>query len=119
MKHLLPVVSITLALSSCTTVDDPFLQTGALKANGPSLATSASVDYALAALPGLPAASVRQTVRTGHVEQTILYANATDLAGENVLTVTIGKGGKGFKGAPSQAPAHPGQPVRCYPILCQ
>ncbi len=103
MKYLLPVVSIMLALSSCTTVDDPFLQTGALKADGPSLATSASADYALAALPGLPATSVRQTVRTGHIEQTILYANATDLAGENALTVTIGKGGKGFKGAPSQA----------------
>ncbi len=103
MKYLLPVIAIMLALSSCTTVDDPFLQTGALKANGPSLATSASADYALVALPGLPAASVRQSVRTDHIEQTILYANATDLAGENALTVTIGKGGKGFKGAPSQA----------------
>jgi hypothetical protein len=103
MKHILPVIAVMQLLSSCTTVDDPFLQTGALKADGPSLATSASVDYALAALSGLPAASVRQSVRTGHIEQTILYANATDLAGENALTVTIGKGGKGFKGAPSQA----------------
>ncbi|KQS91069.1 MULTISPECIES: cellulose biosynthesis protein BcsN [unclassified Rhizobium] len=103
MKYLLPVIAAMLALSSCTTVDDPFLQTGALKADGPSLATSASADYALAALPGLPAASVRQSVRTDHIEQTILYANATDLAGENALTVTIGKGGEGFKGAPSQA----------------
>lgn len=103
MKYLFPVIAAMMALSSCTTVDDPFLQTGALKADGPSLATSAPADYALAALPGLPAASVRQSVRTDHIEQTILYANATDLAGENALTVTIGKGGKGFKGAPSQA----------------
>lgn len=103
MRYLLPLVAAMLALSSCTTVDDPFLRTGALKADGPSLATSASADYALAVVPGLPAASVRQTVRTDHIEQTILYANATNLAGENALTVTIGKGGKGFKGAPSQA----------------
>ncbi|OBZ92724.1 hypothetical protein ADU59_25450 [Pararhizobium polonicum] len=103
MNRIFLALAVMMPLAACTTVDDPFLQTGALKANGPSLATAVSADYALAIVPGIGAASVRQTVGENHVEQTILYANATDLAGENALTVTIGKGGKSIRRAPSQS----------------
>lgn len=103
MNRLFLILTAMLPLAACTTVDDPFLQTSALKADGPSLATSISADYALAIVPGIEAASVRQTVGENRVEQTILYANTTDLAGENALTVTIGKGAKSFRGAPSQS----------------
>ena len=90
MKRVFPAIALASMLASCTSVvDDPFLRTGAVEGNWPSLATTVSPEYAVAALPGLPATTVRQTGAKGKVEQTIVYANATDLAGENVLSVTI------------------------------
>ncbi|MBP1861935.1 cellulose biosynthesis protein BcsN [Rhizobium herbae] len=103
MNRIFLALAMMMPLAACTTVDDPFLRTGALKADGPSLATAVSADYALAIVPGIEAASVRQTVRENDAEQTILYANATDLAGENALTVTVGKGSKSSRHAPSQS----------------
>ncbi len=98
-----------LVLSGCTTVDDPFLQTSALTRNAPStapaLATSISPEYALGSIPviGNPATAVRQTARKNYAQQTIVYGNATDLPGENMLLVTVGAPGsdKGFARAPS------------------
>jgi hypothetical protein len=90
MKRVFPAIALASILASCSSVvDDPFLRTGAVEGNWPSLATTVSPEYAVAALPGLPATTVRQTGAKGKVEQTIVYANATDLAGENVLSVTI------------------------------
>lgn len=106
MKKLLPMLALVSALASCTSVvDDPFLRTGATKGDWPSLATSVPPGYAIAALPGLAATTVRQTSGKGNVEHVILYANATDLAGENMLTVTMVKSraGKSGTGAPSRS----------------
>lgn len=90
MKRVFPAIALASMLASCTSVvDDPFLRTGAVEGNWPSLATTVSPEYAVAALPGLPATTVRQTGAKGKIEQTIVYANATDLAGENMLSVTI------------------------------
>ncbi len=105
MKRVFPAIALVSMLASCTSVvDDPFLRTGAVEGNWPSLATTVSPEYAVAALPGLPATTVRQTGAKGKVEQTIVYANATDLAGENVLSVTIDPSAKITRsnGAPSR-----------------
>lgn len=105
MKRVFPAIALASMLASCTSVvDDPFLRTGAVEGNWPSLATTVSPEYAVAALPGLPATTVRQTGAKGKVEQTIVYANATDLAGENMLSVTIDPSAKITRsnGAPSR-----------------
>lgn len=105
MKRVFPAIALASILASCTSVvDDPFLRTGAVEGNWPSLATTVSPEYAVAALPGLPATTVRQTGAKGKVEQTIVYANATDLAGENMLSVTIDPSAKITRsnGAPSR-----------------
>jgi hypothetical protein len=105
MKRVFPAIALASILASCSSVvDDPFLRTGAVEGNWPSLATTVSPEYAVAALPGLPATTVRQTGAKGKVEQTIVYANATDLAGENVLSVTIDPSAKITRsnGAPSR-----------------
>ena len=83
----------------------PFLRTGAVEGNWPSLATTVPAEYALAALPGLAATTVRQTGTKGNIEQIIVYANATDLAGENMLSVTTGSSAKikRSNGAPSRS----------------
>jgi hypothetical protein len=106
MKRLIPILLSLTALASCkSVVDDPFLKTASVRGNWPSLATTVPAESAVAALPGLAVISVRQTGGKKNVEQTILYANATDLAGENMLTVTMGQSAKvaRTKGAPSQA----------------
>jgi hypothetical protein len=105
MKTCFPAIALVLTLASCTSVvDDPFLRTGAVEGNWPSLATTVSPESAVAALPGLPATTVRQTGAKGKIEQTIVYANATDLAGENMLKVTIDPSAKITRsnGAPSR-----------------
>jgi hypothetical protein len=106
MTRLLSVLLSLTALASCTSVvDDPFLKTASVQGDWPSLATTVPAEYAVAALPGLSVISVRQTGGKKRIEQTILYANATDLAGENMLTVTMGQSAKvaRSKGAPSQS----------------
>ncbi|MDW5314042.1 cellulose biosynthesis protein BcsN [Rhizobium sp. PL01] len=106
MKTVFPAIALVSMLASCTSVvDDPFLRTGAVEGNWPSLATTVSPEYAVAALPGLPATTVRQTGAKGKIEQTIVYANATDLAGENILNVTIDPSAKITRsnGAPSRS----------------
>ncbi|WP_428427611.1 cellulose biosynthesis protein BcsN [Pararhizobium sp.] len=105
MKRVFPAIALVSMLASCTSVvDDPFLRTGAIEGNWPSLATTVSPESAVAALPGLPATAVRQTGAKGKIEQTIVYANATDLAGENMLKVTIDPSAKITRsnGAPSR-----------------
>jgi hypothetical protein len=106
MKSFFPAIALVSMLASCTSmVDDPFLRTGSVEGNWPSLATTVSPEYAVAALPGLPATTVRQTGAKGKIEQTIVYANATDLAGENMLKVTIDPSAKITRsnGAPSRS----------------
>lgn len=106
MKRVFPAIALASMLASCTSVvDDPFLRTGAIEGNWPSLATTVSPEYAAAALPGLPATTVRQTGGKGKIEQTIVYANATDLPGENMLSITIDPSAKITRsnGAPSRS----------------
>ncbi|URK88478.1 cellulose biosynthesis protein BcsN [Rhizobium sp. RCAM05350] len=106
MKRVFSAIALASMLASCTSViDDPFLRTGAVEGNWPSLATTVSPEYTVAALPGLPATTVRQTGAKGKIEQTIVYANATDLAGENMLSVTIDPSAKITRsnGAPSRS----------------
>ena len=106
LATIVPIAIIIPMLASCTSVvDDPFLRTGAVEGNWPSLATTVPAEYALAALPGLAATTVRQTGTKGNIEQIIVYANATDLAGENMLSVTTGSSAKikRSNGAPSRS----------------
>jgi hypothetical protein len=106
MKTVFPAIALVSMLASCTSVvDDPFLRTGSVEGNWPSLATTVSPEYAVAALPGVPATTVRQTGAKGKIEQTIVYTNATDLAGENILNVTIDPSAKITRsnGAPSRS----------------
>ncbi|WP_455272658.1 cellulose biosynthesis protein BcsN [Rhizobium herbae] len=106
MRKVFPAIALASMLASCTSViDDPFLRTGAVEGNWPSLATTVSPEDAVAALPGLPATTVRQTAANGKIEQTIVYANATDLAGENMLSVTIDPSARITRsnGAPSRS----------------
>ena len=106
MKRVFPAIALASMLASCTSVvDDPFLRTGAIEGNWPSLATTVSPEYAAAALPGLPATTVRQTGGKGKIEQTIVYANATNLPGENMLSITIDPSAKITRsnGAPSRS----------------
>ncbi len=106
MKRFFPAIALVSMLASCTSmVDDPFLRTGAVEGTWPSLATTVSPEYAAAALPGLRATTVRQTGAKAKIEQTIVYANATDLAGENMLKVTIDPSAKITRsnGAPSRS----------------
>ena len=82
---------LTMILSGCTSVDDPFLNASAAKTGGTALSTSVSKDMALAALPVAGgAASVRQTAQGDKAEQLIVYPNATTIPGENLLTVSVG-----------------------------
>lgn len=87
------LLCVPLALTGCTSVIDPFLETGAISPDAPPLASSVSPDYALASVPGLTGAvtSVRQTLGDGEVEQIIVFANATSLPGENSVTVLAGR----------------------------
>lgn len=106
MISCFPAIALAAMLASCTSaVDDPFLRTGSVEGNWPSLATTVSPEHAVAALPGLPATTVRQTGAKGKIQQTIVYANATDLAGENTLSVTIDPSAKITRsnGAPSRS----------------
>lgn len=106
MKKVFSAIALASMLASCTSVvDDPFLRTGAVEGNWPSLATTVSPEYAAATLPGLPATTVRQMGAKGKIEQTIVYANATDLAGENMLSITIDPSAKITRsnGAPSRS----------------
>lgn len=106
MKRLLPILATFVALTSCTSVvDDPFLKTGAVQGDWASLATTVPPESALAAIPGLAATTVRQSGKKGGIEQTILYANATDLPGENMLSVKMGASIKA--GRTTAAPTRP------------
>jgi hypothetical protein len=82
-----------LMLAGCTSVSDPFLETGAITPAAPAIATEVSPDFAAAYLPAVAGSieGVRQTARKDYLDQQIVYANATALAGENVLHVTIGR----------------------------
>lgn len=106
MRKVFPLLALLGALASCTSVvDDPFLRTGATQGDWPSLASTVSPASAVAALPGLAATTVRQTGDKGRIEQTIVYGNATDIAGENMVKVALGPAGstKVTKGAPSRS----------------
>lgn len=103
--RFLAVSTLLLSLAGCSTVSDPFLETGSIRPDAPPLSSDVAPDFAAVLLPAAGAIeSVRQTVRDDDLEQTIVYANATAMAGENALTVRIGLPGKGatFRRAPTR-----------------
>ncbi|MCF3640810.1 cellulose biosynthesis protein BcsN [Rhizobium sp. TRM95111] len=90
MKRLFFLV-LALAHAGCTSVSDPFLETGSIGPDAPPIATEVSPEFAAAYLPSISGsiASVRQTVQGRSLEQSIVYPNATALAGENVLMIKV------------------------------
>ena len=100
------LILLPLLAAGCTAVHDPFLETGAIRPDAPSIATEVSPEFAAAYLPSISGRieSVRQTVREGFFEQAIVYSNATASAGENVLTVRVGTPSEGaaFLRAPTR-----------------
>lgn len=92
--------------AGCSTVHDPFLETGSIHPDAPPISTEVSPDFAAAYLPAGSGRidSVRQTARSGFFEQAIVYSNATASAGENVLTVRVGEPSEGvtFLRAPTR-----------------
>ena len=103
--RLLAAPALLLLLAGCTTVDDPFLATGSVRPDAPPLATEVAPQFAAALLPGAGAVeSVRQTLGADDLQQVIVYGNATAGAGENALTVRIGRPGAGaaFLRAPTR-----------------
>lgn len=100
------LVLLPLLAAGCTAVHDPFLETGAIRPDAPSIATEVSPEFAAAYLPSISGRieSVRQTARDGFFEQAIVYSNATTSAGENVLTVRVGTPSEGavFLRAPTR-----------------
>jgi len=105
MRWLL-IAALPLLVTGCTSVSDPFLETGAIRPDAPPISTEVAPEFAAAYLPANSGRieSVRQTVRDGFFEQAIVYSNATASAGENVLTVRIGEPseGKTFQRAPTR-----------------
>lgn len=118
------------ALAGCASVEDPFL-TGSVSQGGalaPALTEEVPVSRAVAGLTPVVGAprSVRQTAPGGEttIRQEIVYANATGLAGENVLIV---EGGVATDGRYRNPPAEnrvkgemgrliPGVPMRISPV---
>ncbi|MCR6501109.1 cellulose biosynthesis protein BcsN [Shinella sp. CPCC 101442] len=98
MRWLILAALPFLAAGCSTTVQDPFLETGAIHPDAPPLSTEVSPDFAVAYLPSASGRiqSVRQTARSGFFEQAIVYSNATASAGENVLTVRVGQPSEGM-----------------------
>jgi hypothetical protein len=89
-------IAVLAALAGCSaSVPDPFLTTQAVTPVAAPIASDVSGDYAAAFLPPFAGAihSVRQTVKTNALHQEIIYANQTALAGENRLTIDVGKPG--------------------------
>jgi hypothetical protein len=105
MRWLL-LAALPLLAAGCTAVPDPFLETGAVHPDAPSIATEVSPEFAAAYLPPISGRieSVRQTLRDDFFEQAIVYSNATASAGENVLTVRVGMPSEGasFLRAPTR-----------------
>lgn len=105
MRWLILAV-LPLLVAGCATVDDPFLETGAIRPDAPAIATEVAPEFAAAYLPSISGGieSVRQTVRDDFLDQAIVYANATASVGENVLTVRVGKpsAGTAFLHAPTR-----------------
>lgn len=85
--------ALPLFMAGCTTVDDPFLETGSVRPDALPLASEVSPEFAAAYLPAASGRieSVRQAGRGYYLEQAIVYTNGTASAGENVLTVRIGR----------------------------
>jgi len=103
--RFLAVFALLLLPAGCSTVSDPFLETGSIRPDAPPLSTEIAPDFAVARLPAAGAIeSVRQTMRGDALEQAIVYANATAMAGENMLAVRIGLPGKdaAFRHAPTR-----------------
>lgn len=103
--RFLAVSALLISLAGCSTVSDPFIETGSIRPDAPPLSSDVAPDFAAALLPAAGAVeSVRQTVRDDDLEQTIVYANATAMAGENALIVRVGLPGKGaaFRRAPTR-----------------
>jgi hypothetical protein len=96
MRWLL-FAALPVLAAGCTTVDDPFLETGAIRPTAPALSDEVSPDFAAAYLPAVSGGveTVRQTLREDGLDQKIVYPNATTAAGENLLTVRIGKPSSG------------------------
>ena len=105
MRRLI-LASLPFLAAGCTAVPDPFLETGAIRPDAPSIATEVAPEFAAAYLPSISGRieSVRQTARDGFFEQAIVYSNATASAGENVLTVRVGTPSEGatFLRAPTR-----------------
>ncbi len=127
IPRVLLLLAMTAALTACTTAaPDPFL-TASVSASAPAIATEVSPDFAAARLPATagPVRLVRQTVREDALEQTVLYASPTDIAGENMLTVRAGTG-SGFLRPPTRAEiqaemraALPGISMAIQPVLAE
>lgn len=104
MRILTPIL-LAILVSGCTTVTDPFLETGSISADVEPIASSVSPEFALAYIPAVAGriTAVRQSVREDYAEQYIIYDNKTMLQNENVLTVRIGKPlyNQPFKHAPT------------------
>lgn len=91
--RLIPSIVFAIFVSGCTTVTDPFLETGSISADVEPIASSVSPEFALAYIPAVAGriTGVRQSVREDYAEQYIVYENRTVLQNENVLTVRVGK----------------------------
>ncbi|MCY0150005.1 cellulose biosynthesis protein BcsN [Hoeflea sp. G2-23] len=104
--RLMTMMVLAMSVSGCATGDDPTMFTGAIKPVAPTLTADVSPDYAAAYLPQVAGRvdAVRQTSRTDHIFQTILYPNPGYSDGENQLTVSIAppSSDKSYFQAPTQ-----------------
>lgn len=100
-----PVLVLPLALAGCNTVQDPMLTSPTLSPTPTASGEVASV-IALASLSAFSpkVKGIRQSETKDGLEQIITLADRTTQAGENMLTVEIGKAGlRRFQAAPDRA----------------
>jgi hypothetical protein len=119
-----------LPLAACSTAGpDPFLTTQAVAPVAAPIATEVAGEFAAAYLTSLAGSiqTVRQSVSHDSLHQEVVYENRTALAGENLLTVDVGRRDQaGFMRPPSASQiaremraALPGVNASISPLLRQ
>lgn len=96
--HLTGLLAAMLLLTGCSTamMPDPYLQTRSIAPRAEALVSEVAPEFAAAFLPAEAGAiqSVRQTAREHYLRQEIVYPNRTHGAGENKITLVVGKTGE-------------------------